>query len=150
MILATSSHCFISGAASGTEDADSAGPTSATSASASAAAPSPSSRRLRLQPIVPLSIFQLSDKKSLRALFTRVRQLPDLVHYYLQSLVFPAVLQHQTTKIAASGQELGGSMLFARRVGFSGTPSDLLPLELGACGYEQGSEGNSLTAPAQS
>lgn len=32
-------------------------------------------------------------------------------------------------------------MLFRRRLGFSGTPSDLLPLDLGKCGYERGSDG---------
>ena len=32
-------------------------------------------------------------------------------------------------------------MLFSRRIGFSGTPSDLLPLDLGRCGYEKGSDG---------
>ena len=70
--------------------------------------------------------------------------LPELVHYYLDQMVFPATLQHQETKISASGQELGGDILFPRRVGFSGTPSDLLPLELGKCGYEKGSEGSIL------
>jgi hypothetical protein len=44
-------------------------------------------------------------------------------------------------KLSASGQEVGGDLLFPRRVGFSGTPSDLLPVELGKCGYEQGSDG---------
>lgn len=29
-------------------------------------------------------------------------------------------------------------MLFGRRIGFSGTPSDLMPIELGLCGYEKG------------
>ena len=35
-------------------------------------------------------------------------------------------------------------MLFSRRIGFSGTPSDLLPLDLGRCGYERGSDGKML------
>ena len=34
-----------------------------------------------------------------------------------------------------------GDILFGRRLGFSGTPSDLLPLELGSCNYERGSDG---------
>src|SRR5688572_29829979 len=46
--------------------------------------------------------------------------------------------------INAVAQELGGEMLFARRLGFSGTPSDLLPLELGQCEYEKGSDGKML------
>ena len=44
----------------------------------------------------------------------------------------------------ASGQDVGGSMLFQQRIGFSGTPSDLMPRELGQCGYEPGSEGQVL------
>ena len=36
-------------------------------------------------------------------------------------------------------------MLFSRRLGFSGTPSDLLPLDLGRCGYERGSDGKMLS-----
>ena len=32
-------------------------------------------------------------------------------------------------------------MLFSRRVGFSGTPSDLLPEELGQCHYDEGVDG---------
>ena len=47
-------------------------------------------------------------------------------------------------KISASGQDLGGEMLFGRRVGFSGTPSDLLPEELGQCQYESGTDGKIL------
>ena len=35
-------------------------------------------------------------------------------------------------------------MLFPARLGFSGTPSDLLPLDLGRCGYELGSDGQML------
>lgn len=61
-------------------------------------------------------------------------------------MVFPAVMQHQIFKLSASGQELGGEMLFRQRFGFSGTPSDLLPLELGSCGYERGSEGKIMDA----
>ena len=32
-------------------------------------------------------------------------------------------------------------MLIDRRIGFSGTPSSLLPLEMGRCGYEKGADG---------
>jgi Ca2+-binding EF-hand superfamily protein len=91
--------------------------------------------------IVPLPIFQLSDDHQVSNLFRRVRRLPDLVHYYLEKMVFPDTMQHQVVKLSASGQELGGDILFSQRFGFSGTPSDLLPLELGDCQYEKGSEG---------
>lgn len=41
-------------------------------------------------------------------------------------------------------------MIFSRRIGFSGTPSDIVPLELGSCQYERGSDGkvvHFLTSP---
>lgn len=47
-------------------------------------------------------------------------------------------MRHQQIKLSACGQEVGGDMLFSKRLGFSGTPSDLLPEELGRCGYEKG------------
>jgi hypothetical protein len=63
-------------------------------------------------------------------------------------ILFRAVSQRDATrrdrqglKLSACGQELGGSMLFGRRIGFSGTPSDILPVELGSCHYERGSDG---------
>ncbi len=36
---------------------------------------------------------------------------------------------------------MGGSILFGQRIGFSGTPSDLMPRELGQCDYEPGTWG---------
>ena len=49
-------------------------------------------------------------------------------------------MRHQVTKLQASGVDLGSDMLFGLRLGFSGTPSDLLPTELRPCHYEKGSE----------
>ncbi len=83
--------------------------------------------------------------------YNLLHRLPHLIHYYLSNTIFPYVMRHQGTKLSASGQELGGDMLYARRLGFSGTPSDLLPLELGKCHYEAGSDGKMmffLTDPA--
>jgi hypothetical protein len=51
---------------------------------------------------------------------------------------------HQSEKLSSSGQDLGSRILFENRIGFSGTPSDLLPLDLGRCGYEKGSDGKML------
>ncbi len=36
-------------------------------------------------------------------------------------------------------------MIFSFRMGFSGTPSDLLPIELGKCNYEVGSDGKMVS-----
>ena len=46
----------------------------------------------------------------------------------------------QSTKLAASGVDIGSDMLFRVRLGFSGTPSDLLPLSLQPCVVEPGSD----------
>jgi hypothetical protein len=70
--------------------------------------------------------------------------LPELIYYYLRIFIFPETCKHQGLKLSASGADVGGSMLADHRVGFSGTPSDLLPLELGSCQYERGSDGAML------
>lgn len=54
-------------------------------------------------------------------------------------------MRTQRFKLSASGQSVGGDMLVGRRVGFSGTPSDLLPIELGQCDYETGDDGKMLS-----
>ncbi|MAT98943.1 MAG: hypothetical protein CL608_17505, partial [Anaerolineaceae bacterium] len=94
--------------------------------------------------VVPLWLLKASNDEQMGRLFKLLRKLPATVHWLLEQVVFPSFMQHQLLKLSASGQELGGSMLFGRRIGFSGTPSDLLPLDLGSCGYEKGSEGKML------
>ena len=49
-------------------------------------------------------------------------------------------MKHRTVKLQASGVDLGDDFLFGVRLGFSGTPSDLLPPSLQPCHYEPGSE----------
>lgn len=55
----------------------------------------------------------------------------QVIDYYLDRLIFPETMEHRGLKLAANGQDVGGDMLFDVKLGFSGTPSDLLPLELG-------------------
>lgn len=57
--------------------------------------------------------------------------LSQVIDYYLDTLIFPETMEHRGLKLAANGQDVGGNMLFEVKLGFSGTPSDLLPLELG-------------------
>jgi Ca2+-binding EF-hand superfamily protein len=94
--------------------------------------------------ILPLSQFSLTDPSQLHSLFLLIRRLPSLLDYYLNSYLFPTCMHHQLFNLSASGQELGNGMLFSTSLGFSGTPSDLLPLELGKCIYERGSDGKVL------
>ena len=78
--------------------------------------------------VVPLWLLKQSNDEQMTKLFDLLRKLPSTIHWYLHHVVFPTYMQHQRTKLSASGQELGGAMLFPNRIGFSGTPSDLLPL----------------------
>ncbi|CAE7232459.1 unnamed protein product, partial [Symbiodinium sp. CCMP2456] len=71
--------------------------------------------------------------------------VPEIVLWYLLTMVFDAVLRQQPYKLSATGQELGSSMLFSSRIGFSGTPSSLLPEDLGTCLFEAENEGEILS-----
>jgi thiol-disulfide isomerase/thioredoxin len=90
--------------------------------------------------VLPLELFQLEDKQQLNAAMENLAKHPSCIIYYLTKMVFPRVMRKQVTKLQASGVDLGGSMLFGTRLGFSGTPSDLLPNSLKPCHYEPGSE----------
>ena len=101
--------------------------------------------------IWPLQLVDTHDKEQFQVLYPLLFKLPHCVMYYLGELIFPEVLAHQNLKLSTCGQELGGDMLFGRRIGFSGTPSDILPQELGSCQYERGSDGrvvHYLTSPS--
>ncbi len=91
--------------------------------------------------IWPIQLVDAADKEQFKVLFPLLFRLPHSVMYYLNDLIFPEVLAYQGLKLSACGQELGGDMLFKKKIGFSGTPSDILPLELGSCQYERGSDG---------
>jgi len=94
--------------------------------------------------IWPLHLLDTKDDEHMQTTFNLLRKCPVVMEYYLDSFVFPLTLEHHLDKISASGQDLGGDMLFKRRVGFSGTPSDLLPEELGQCEYEECVDGQIL------
>lgn len=100
--------------------------------------------------IWPLQLVDPKDSEQFAVLYPLLFKLPHPVMHYLHELIFPEVLAYQGLKLSTCGQELGGDMLFGRRIGFSGTPSDILPRELGSCHYERGSDGqvvHYLTSP---
>ena len=88
--------------------------------------------------VVQLKFLQKSNNDQMDRLYNLIKLEPSVVHHYLQSMIFPQYMRSQREKISASGQTVGGDMLVMKRVGFSGTPSDLLPQELGRCDYETG------------
>ena len=88
------------------------------------------------------------DAEQVEALFRLMRAVPEVIEHYLDKHVFPETARHQGMKLSATGQELGGDLLFPRRLGFSGTPADLLPLELGAPKFETGTDAKVLATLA--
>ena len=94
--------------------------------------------------IWPLHLLDLRDENHMGVTYGLLHSRPKVIQYYLDQFVFPLTMEHHHEKISASGQDLGGDMLFGRRVGFSGTPSDLLPEELGQCQYDEGVDGQIL------
>ncbi|TDH74318.1 hypothetical protein CCR75_003035 [Bremia lactucae] len=92
--------------------------------------------------VLPLPLFQLHDSAQVSRLHLLIAKLASLVHYYVRQHIFPSCMNFQKLKITACGHELGSNSLFAKRIGFSGTPSNLLPLDLGECHYEPRSDGS--------
>ena len=88
-----------------------------------------------------LQTIQIEEPQQLEKCHHLLCTLPELCYFHLQQLTFPRTMHSQINKISASGQELGSGMLFSQRIGFSGTPSSLLPTELQPCHFEKESEG---------
>jgi hypothetical protein len=95
--------------------------------------------------VVSLRLLKRSNEQQMKKLYDLIYKLPEAIHYYLENFIFPNYMDSKVTKLSAAGQELGGDMLFSKRIGFSGTPSDLLPIELGKCGYEKKSDGQMIS-----
>ena len=104
-----------------------------------------------LDSLWPLHLVDLKDRDQFEVLYSVLRRLPQAIEWHLTNSVFPVTMRFQRRRLSASGQELGGDLLFGRRLGFSGTPADLLPAELGRPRFERGDDGRvlrTLTRPA--
>lgn len=77
--------------------------------------------------VMPLHMIDLGDAELMAELHALLARLPHAIYYYLHEHLFPELLQFQEKKLSACGQDLGGDILFPLRLGFSGTPSNLLP-----------------------
>ena len=92
----------------------------------------------------PLQLVDLRDADQVEELYQLLRMTPEVIDFYLNDFIFPKTARHQGLKLSATGQELGGDLVFPRRLGFSGTPADLLPLELGTPKFELGTDAKVL------
>jgi len=97
------------------------------------------------------TIGHLGGPEVVEQLWQILRKEPEVNYWYMREKAFPQALRMQREKLSASGQELGSEMIFAKRAGFSGTPSALLPQELGTCHFDLENLGEillTLTNPA--
>jgi len=93
--------------------------------------------------VVALDRLRMSNTEQVQTTFDLLCLQAPVIEFFLLHL-FPQYMRHQQLKISASAQELGSDMLFSRRIGFSGTPSSLIPRDLGECQFEPGSEASIL------
>ena len=117
------------------------GASTGTGALTSAASPTGAVRQ-------PLEFIRTTDDREMGRLHRVLTRYPPTVLFYLCTLVFPALLRHQSSKLTASGCDLGNGTLFGLRLGFSGTPSNLLPDGIGPCQFEPGSSAKVVTVLA--
>jgi len=94
--------------------------------------------------VVQLKYLQKSNVEQMLKLYDLWKLEPLAIYHYLSHSILPTHMRSQRTKISASGQAIGGDMLVEKKIGFSGTPSDLLPVEMGRCDYETGDDGKML------
>ena len=88
--------------------------------------------------VPPLDKLQLHQSAHLDLLMKVLAHCPGVLHYHTERTL--RYLKNASHQLQASGADLGGDVLFHGRVGFSGTPSDLLPHGLKPCHFEPGSE----------
>ena len=103
-----------------------------------------------LNSIWPLHLIDFKDRDQFEVLYKLLGKLPQVLEWYLTNIVFPVTMRFQQQRLSSCGQELGGDLVFKRRLGFSGTPSNLLPVEFGTCCFEKGDDGKilrTLTSP---
>eukprot|EP01012_Entosiphon_sulcatum_P004402 TRINITY_DN11719_c0_g1_i1.p1 TRINITY_DN11719_c0_g1~~TRINITY_DN11719_c0_g1_i1.p1 ORF type:complete len:3283 (+),score=530.28 TRINITY_DN11719_c0_g1_i1:870-9851(+) len=91
-----------------------------------------------------LELLDRRDTEQMEVVYQLLRRSAFAIELYLHEIVFPATTTHAGVQLTATAQDLGGDMLFQTRVGFSGTPSDLLPEELGRCNYQRGDDAKML------
>ena len=73
---------------------------------------------------MPLHMLDLADPELVDELHGLLAKLPHVIWYYLHEHIFPELLHFQVIKLSASGQDLGGNILFPLRLGRFESPPD--------------------------
>ena len=86
--------------------------------------------------MLPLERVDPDDDNQMKQVHLILRRCPMAQRHYLFDLGFPVALAHAPNLLSATAQELGGPTLFSTRLGFSGTPNDLIPRSMGKVQYD--------------
>lgn len=88
--------------------------------------------------VSPLHLFRVENKEEMRRFYEHARFNQDVLHFHLQTFVWPH-LKHRSHRITASSEELAN--LSKRSLGFSGTPTTVLPKAMGELALDERAEG---------
>ena len=108
--------------------------------------------------VLDLELLQPGDKKHIQAMVALLGRHPPTINHYLDTIVFELTQQdvlhgggYAQEKLSASGMDLGSGAIFGATIGFSGTPSNLVPEAMRPCKPEDGDDAQMikvLTDPA--
>ena len=74
--------------------------------------PASATARSEFTEIWPLHLLDVADADQVELLLSLLARLPQLIEHYLSAFIFPQTMLHQTMKLSANAQELGGDLLF--------------------------------------
>ena len=93
---------------------------------------------------LPLSMIDMGDSWQAIAVHETLRRNRKCLEHYCAEIVLPNCLQHHESRLGATGEELGDSVVFGQRLAYTGTPNALLPRGMGECCYEELADGRML------
>ncbi|CAE7493479.1 unnamed protein product [Symbiodinium necroappetens] len=93
--------------------------------------------------VLPLDLIQ-PDPASILSLKKLWAGKAPVYLYYLTREIFPKATPCQTKKLSACAQELASPSLFKVRLGFSGTPSNILPSSLPSVEFDGTTDGKTM------
>ena len=93
--------------------------------------------------VLPLDLIQ-PDAASILCLKKLWQRKAPVYLYYLRREIFPKATPSQTRKLSACAQELSSPTLFKVRLGFSGTPTNILPSSLPPVEFDGATDGKTL------
>eukprot|EP01059_Diplonema_ambulator_P009274 TRINITY_DN19114_c0_g1_i1.p1 TRINITY_DN19114_c0_g1~~TRINITY_DN19114_c0_g1_i1.p1 ORF type:complete len:3318 (+),score=1230.87 TRINITY_DN19114_c0_g1_i1:21-9974(+) len=91
-----------------------------------------------------LTVVNTRDEYQMNVMRRFLKHSQKAIQYFLFHHAFPLTLIKASQQLSAAGQELASSLLSSTRLGFSGTPNDLLPQEMGRCIYADHDDGEMI------